>query len=164
MLMKQTYLHAGLLTAMSLIWQPAHAHTATLYFDYVATNSDIGKGGSIFQGTNGLYNEVATLTVTDLSDLGIKGDVSADGKRNYTNGGVRVTLTNQHSTDIFGRNANAATVLGSVELNFPNTVSTATDFDSNYVNWGNNTGVKLAYSTNTDSGGVEWARSGLRRC
>jgi hypothetical protein len=145
--MKQTYLQVGLLSAMSFIWQPVHAHTATLYFDYVATNADIGQGGSIAQGTKGQYNEVAILTITDLSDL-------------KAGSGVRVTLSNQHSTDIFGRNASAATVIGSFELNFPNTASTATDFNNNYANWGNNSGVPMAFSTNPDNGGVEWQEDG----
>lgn len=158
--MKQNYLYAGLFSAMSIACQPVHAQTATLYFDYVATNADSGKGGDIAAGTGGKYTDAATVTITDLSDLGVSGGASADGKQTYSNGGVRVVVTNTHTTDIFGKDASAATVIGSFLLNFPNTNATATDFNNNYVNWGNNSGIPIAFSSNPDDGGVEWQEEG----
>ena len=159
--MKKTMLYVGLFSAFSLNTQLANAHTATLFYDYVATNSDTGGGGYISKGTGGAYAYAATLTITDLSDLGISGGTSFDGSQIYSNGGVRITLNNLHSTDIFGTSSSAATALGSFELNFPNTAASSTDFTSNYVNWGDNTGVKLAYNkTNSNNGGIEWQEGG----
>lgn len=158
--MQNSILRAAILAALAMMGQQVSAHTATLYFDYVATNVDSGKGGNIADGTKGQYKEVAILTITDLADLNVAGGTSADGKRTYNNGGVRITLENTHSTDIFGRTPTSATALGSLEVNFPNTAETTTDFNNNYANWGNNSGVKIAYSSNPDDGGVEWQEDG----
>ena len=114
------------------------ADSISLTYNYIATNRHGSAGVS----------PVASLTLTDLSDLGLTGEGS---------GGVRATLTNL-GTDQFGSgSAGTTTWIGSFELNFPNTDLPDYDSSANLGignHWANVSGTPLG------PGGVEWAEGG----
>ncbi|MDT4331524.1 VPLPA-CTERM sorting domain-containing protein [Methylomonas sp. MED-D] len=119
----------------------ASAATTTLNFNYIATN---------LYGSSGVAN-VASITVTDLADLGLNGE-------GY--GGVRVQLTAGDLAQFSSGVAGTKVWISSFELNFPGT-STDNGYEFNNQHWSYVSGVNLAPVTSGGlSGGIEWQEDG----
>jgi len=117
------------------------ASSSTLSFNYIANN---------LYGNAGVAS-VATLTVTDLADLGLNGE-------GY--GGVRLQLTAGNLNQFSSGAAGSKIWISSFELNFPGT-SLDNGYDFNNQHWSHVSGVNLAPVTSGGlSGGIEWQEDG----
>ena len=107
--------------------------TTTLNFDYVATNLHGGSG----------LSRVASLTVTDLSDLGLIGEGF---------GGVRLSFKAENLSQFASGVTGTKVWISAFELNFPDT-SPENGYELNNQHWAHVDGVNLG-------SGIEWQEDG----
>ena len=112
----------------------AQAATTTLTFNYMATNL-----------SGAFATPVATVQITDLSDLGISNPIAG------ATGGVQVNLSVLNLSQFASGAPGTSVWISSYELNFPNTAEALGYGNSN---WKNVSGVPLG------SGGIEWEEGG----
>lgn len=139
--MKNTIKTIALISPLLLGVSSAWASSTTFNFNYIATN---------LYGSAGV-STVASMTVTDLADLGLNGE---------GNGGVRINF-NAGNLGQFATGAAGSKVwISSFELNFPGT-SSDNDYNFNNQHWSYVSGVNLAPVTSSGlSGGIEWQEDG----
>jgi len=128
-------------SAILLVGSSAWASTTTLQYNYIATN--------LYGSAN--VSPVATLTATDLSDLGLNGEGFGGVRLQFTAGNLSQFATGVAGTKVW---------ISSFELNFPGT-SPANDYNFNNQHWSQIGGVNLATVTSGGlSGGIEWQEDG----
>jgi hypothetical protein len=117
----------------------AQAATTTLTYNYMATNL-----------SGAFATPVATVQITDLSDLGISNPIAG------ATGGVQVNLSVQNLSQFSSGAAGTSVWISSYELNFPGTEEA---FGYSSANFANVSGVPLAGGVEWEEGGATWGWS-----